>query len=62
MLILTRRIGETIMIGHDVTVTVLGVNHNQVKIGVVAPIQIDVHREEVYVRIIAEKEKQSIGG
>lgn len=56
MLILTRRVGETLKIGDDVNVTVLGVKGNQVRIGVDAPQNVAVHREEIYDRI--QKEKQ----
>lgn len=56
MLILTRRVGETLMVGDDVTVTVLGVKGNQVRIGVNAPKDVSVHREEIYQRIQNEKE------
>ena len=59
MLILTRRVGETVMIGHDVTVTVLGVKGNQVRIGVNAPKSVAVHREEIYERI--KREEQGVG-
>lgn len=57
MLILTRRVGETLMIGDDVTVTVLGVKGNQVRIGVNAPKDVSVHREEIYERIRKEQQQ-----
>jgi carbon storage regulator len=55
MLILTRRTGETVMIGNDVTLTVLGVKGNQVRIGINAPKSVPVHREEIYERIKREQ-------
>ena len=59
MLILTRRVGETVMIGNDVTVTVLGVKGNQVRVGINAPKNVAVHREEIFERI---KREQQGGG
>jgi len=55
MLILSRRLGESVMIGDEVTVTVLGVKGNQVRLGFTAPRNVAVHREEIYERLRAEK-------
>ncbi len=61
MLILTRNIGETLHIGDDVRVTVLGVKGNQVRIGILAPKDMAVHREEIYVRIQQQRRDSSSG-
>lgn len=60
MLILTRRIGETLVIGDQIQVTVLGVKGNQIRLGIDAPREVPVHREEVYRRIRNEREAQSV--
>lgn len=62
MLILTRRVGETLMIGDEVTVTVLGVKGNQVRIGINAPKDVAVHREEIYQRIKREERGDAPAG
>lgn len=59
MLILTRRVGETVIVGSDVMVTVLGVKGNQVRIGVNAPTDVSVHREEIYQKIHEETSAQA---
>jgi carbon storage regulator len=61
MLILTRRIGETLIIGDDVNITVLGVKGNQVRLGINAPKDVSVHREEIYLRIQQEKQSNEDG-
>jgi carbon storage regulator len=60
MLILTRRIGETLTIGDEVRVTVLGVNGSQVRVGIQAPKNVEVHREEVYERVQAERARGNV--
>ncbi|MGI9295470.1 MAG: carbon storage regulator CsrA [Pseudomonadales bacterium] len=60
MLILTRRIGEKLIIGDDITVTVLATQGKQVRIGVSAPKSVSVHREEIYRKIVEEKRQQAI--
>ena len=61
MLILTRRVGETVMIGDEITITILGVKGNQVRVGINAPKSVAVHREEIYERIKREQQGNSEG-
>lgn len=61
MLILTRRLGETIVIGEDITATILGIKGNQVRLGINAPKDVSVHREEIYQRIVNERISQEQG-
>lgn len=57
MLILTRKVGETLIIGDDITVTICAVKNSQVRVGIKAPKDVDIHREEIYERIQKEKEE-----
>ncbi|MCG5371080.1 MULTISPECIES: carbon storage regulator CsrA [Providencia] len=59
MLILTRRVSEEVMIGDDIKIKILGVKGNQVRIGVAAPEDVSVHREEIYQRVLAERNNAS---
>jgi carbon storage regulator len=61
MLILTRRVGESVMIGDEVSITVLGVKGNQVRVGVTAPKEVSVHRQEIYERIRKEHDEKGSG-
>ena len=61
MLILTRKVGESVLIGDDISITVLSVRGNQVKLGVQAPKEVSVHREEIYHRILQSKDEHVDG-
>lgn len=60
MLVLTRRVGERLIIGDDVTISILSIKGNQVRIGIDAPSEVMIHREEIYKRILKEREKLSL--
>ncbi len=60
MLVLTRRVGERLIIGDDVTISILSIKGNQVRIGIDAPAEVMIHREEIYKRILKEREKLSL--
>ena len=60
MLILTRKVGESVLIGDDISITVLSVRGNQVKLGVQAPKEVSVHREEIYQRILQSKDEHIV--
>lgn len=60
MLILTRRVGESLMIGNEITVTILGVKGNQIRIGIDAPKDVSVHREEIYNKILQERTPEEL--
>ncbi len=62
MLILTRKVGEALIIGDDITVTICAVKNSQVRVGIKAPRHVEIHREEIYERIQKEKEKQGGDG
>ena len=59
MLILTRKSGESVMIGDDIVVTVLEANQRQVRIGISAPQEVPVHREEIYLRVVSERRQEA---